>query len=440
MSRALSAWSNGVLIGHVTEQDDIWAFEYTPEWMRAPEGFDLSPALSRAKGPRHLDGASLRPVQWYFDNLLPEERMRDVLAKEASINGHDAFGLLAYFGAESAGSLVLLDRDTPVAAEEGLVPLELAVLSKRIQNLPVASLSHDAPKKMSLAGAQHKLLVVLKQGQLFEPLGGTPSTHILKPQHQSDDYPSSVINEYFAMRLAKMMGLDVPHVERGYVPEPVYLIERFDRQVGPDGQIRRLHVIDTCQLLNKSLGFKYKAANVEALQEVIKMCRGPAAARQRLFEWLTFNVLIGNGDNHLKNISFMVDKEGIRVAPTYDLLSTAAYETRAIANDRGVWPQSELAFSFGQIKRFSDVTRDALTAAGLEIGLGIATVQRLLDRFIGKLLPTATELLAILEKENARMLTNSPDPERSRQYMAADQRILNTIVNLIVRDMIARVK
>src|SRR5208283_2238955 len=55
-----------------------------------------------------VDSSSKRSVQWYFDNLLPEESARDLLAKEAKIDVADAFGLLAYYGAESAGSLTLV--------------------------------------------------------------------------------------------------------------------------------------------------------------------------------------------------------------------------------------------------------------------------------------------------------------------------------------------
>jgi hypothetical protein len=82
---------------------------------------------------------------------------------------------------------------------------------------------------MSLAGAQHKLAVVLQDGALFEAAGATPSTHILKPDHPDTDYHHSAINEWFVMRLAKRLGIDVPDVHRRYVPSPVYLIDRFDR-------------------------------------------------------------------------------------------------------------------------------------------------------------------------------------------------------------------
>jgi hypothetical protein len=70
----------------------------------------------------------------------------------------------------------------------------------------------------------------------------------LKPNHLSDDdYPASVINEYFVMSLARSLGLSVPPVFRRYTPEPVYIIERFDRLVDNAGRTQRRHIIDACQ-------------------------------------------------------------------------------------------------------------------------------------------------------------------------------------------------
>jgi serine/threonine-protein kinase HipA len=258
--RRLQVLVNNELVGILREENDLWQFGYAEEWRESALGFDLSPSLSR-ETQHHADGATNRPVQWYFDNLLPEEALRAVIAKDAGLSAEDGFGLLAYFGAESAGSLVLRDPDDDAPAQEGVRPLSLQALNARILNLPNASLTKDAPKRMSLAGAQHKMLVILDGAELYEPLPATPSTHILKPNHQGGDYPASVMNEYFTMRLAKAVGLDVPAVHRYYVPQPVYLVDRFDRILPNNpggglarqaGEVQRRHVIDTCQLLNKA--------------------------------------------------------------------------------------------------------------------------------------------------------------------------------------------
>lgn len=51
------------------------------------------PTLSR-KAMRHVDGVSGRLVQWYFNNLLPEEALRKVIAKDTGVNAENAFRLL----------------------------------------------------------------------------------------------------------------------------------------------------------------------------------------------------------------------------------------------------------------------------------------------------------------------------------------------------------
>lgn len=431
--QALLAFINETQIGTLFAENNIWRFEYTQAWAKSDQSFDLSPALPRlvdSKAGVIVDGSSDRPVQWYFDNLLPEEAMRTVLASQAEVADSDAFGLLAYYGRESAGSLTLLPEGaTPVAAD--MRPLSLKELSARIKAMPKIPLNTNAPKHMSLAGAQHKLAVIYKDGALFEPDGPTASTHILKPQHpEKDSYPSSVVNEYLTMRVARAVGLDVPQVHRLFCPEPVYLIERFDRVYNSSGSVDRLHVIDACQLLNIDRAFKYSAANVATLVKLVDKLQVPAAGRQWLYDWLVFNILIGNSDNHLKNISFMVNQEGISISPCYDLLCTTAYSTRAVAPDTGTWPKTSVALKPNpEVKWFSDITREVVIAAGISLGLGRAAATRRLDSLIRTVPIAVTKVSEEIIQENARL---SEEVQLGLMY---DVRMVGIIERLIVAKM-----
>lgn len=167
--RFLNAFLNKQLVGKISEGDDLWTFEYDAEWAAGPESFDLAPGLPRqgsVEGRAGLirDGGSVRPVQWYFDNLLPEGTLREAVIKEAGLKGDDAFALLAWLGAESAGSLVLLPPEAQAAGKSGLQALADETLGGRIRNMARVSLSIGAPKRMSVAGAQPKLLVVYRDG------------------------------------------------------------------------------------------------------------------------------------------------------------------------------------------------------------------------------------------------------------------------------------
>ncbi|KAI3597036.1 Toxin HigB [Cupriavidus necator H850] len=406
--RVLVASINGTPVGELHEASDAWSFRYDAAWLGNPHAFALSPALPLQ--PEALaDGSTMRPVQWYFDNLLPEDGQRALLARDASIrNEADAFALLAHYGAESAGSLTLLPPGRGPATAPALRHLSDAALDARIHSLPSVPLTHGAVKRMSLAGAQHKLAVVLQDGALFEPGADTPSTHILKPTHQMQEiYPHSVINEWFVMSLAVRLKLEVPPVYRRYVPSPVYLIDRFDRHLTQHGQWQRLHAIDACQLLNLPRTFKYDQGSVERLAQLATLCRAPAVARARLFDWLVFNILVGNSDAHLKNLSFLVSDAGIALAPFYDLLSEAAYATRTY--DKTGWPQAHrFAWPVLGVEFYSDFSRALVLEAGRALGLTGVTAERRLDAMLRGIGPAAQALYEQAEQQNAAMARERP--------------------------------
>jgi serine/threonine-protein kinase HipA len=425
-SRILEASINRRPVGQLTEISGLWSFQYCGSWLKEDQRFPLSPHLPLQPDPI-LDGATHRPVQWFFDNLLPEEGQRALLAKDAKVADADAFGLLAHYGAESAGALTLLLPNRPELQPGGLKPLSDADLSARIKALPHAPLSREATKRMSLAGAQHKLAVVLDHNALFEPIGPQPSTHILKPDHPDPDYPQSVINEWFCMMLASSLRLPVPQVYRRYVPEPVYLIQRFDRSRQNNSWLR-LHAIDACQLLNLDRSFKYAQGSIENLSALANACRSPAVARTRLFSWLVFNVLIGNSDAHLKNLSFIVTPTGIQLSPHYDLLSAALYDSQAYSKPG--WPKATtLAWPILKTDRFADVTRLLLIDAAGAMGIQKQTADRLIEYQHQRIVATAEEIYATLEAAADGVVTP-----------AGELRCVRAILHTVIMQMVAQLK
>jgi len=444
--RELSVYIDMQQIGTLGEGDGIWRFDYKPEWAASADSFDLSPALPRAE-IAHLDGSTLRPVQWYFDNLLPEEGLRVATAKEAGIkDAQDAFALLTYLGAESAGSLTLLPPGTPLPQDMALRELPNEELSRRISNLPRDTLTKTAPKRMSVAGAQHKLLAVLLGETLYEPVDATPSTHILKPDHpHAETYPASAFNEYITMRMAKAAHMSVPKVDLRYVPQPVYLIERFDRVVGrrtPGARngpvkpppVQRLHVIDACQLLNKDRLFKHAGATLESLVAIIDRVTNKLATRLALFRWLVFNIVVANDDSHLKNLSFHIDHEGVRLAPHYDLLSTGAYHTKALADENGKWAAVPMTFALPGATTFGDVTYESVAEAGKTLGLP----QPVIDRIIGDVVTRIETAFARIVQEHD-VLSQVPPAERG-PYLAIEQRLLRVMQHITLKDMLHRLR
>lgn len=95
--RTLNVWINDALVGYIREHNGLWAFGYAPAWLASNSAFPVCPGLP-LQPEEHLDGASYRPVQWYFDNLLPEEGQRALLAKASAANVEDAFACWGYTG------------------------------------------------------------------------------------------------------------------------------------------------------------------------------------------------------------------------------------------------------------------------------------------------------------------------------------------------------
>jgi serine/threonine-protein kinase HipA len=438
--RQLVVSTNGRTIGTLTEENGIWAFTYHAAWQTAADAYPLSPALPLTLDI-HRDGSTHRTVQWFFDNLLPEELLRDLISREQAVSSNDAFGLLERLGAESAGSLVLQPQGQADAAK-GAQALSREDLSARIRNLPRASLAAASPKRMSLAGAQHKMVLLFnaQTGQMREPLKGSASSHILKPNAQSEQYPHSVINEVFTMRLAHRLGLSVPPVYRLYVPEPVYIIERFDRQWDVHtGECKRLHAIDACQLLDQPPVFKYSNAHLDTLRQLIAQCRSKAVARMAIFRWVLFNTLVGNSDSHLKNISFLVSEQGVQVAPFYDLLCTAVYHTRMYAGDAQRWPHEPLAIPVVDAAVFADVTRDKLIRTGEALGLPPSAAQREVMRMVRDLPTAADTLMVQLALEFEAMGQPGINAEQMRALQGAEAHLLRGVRKIVIADMLQRV-
>ncbi|MDH5728857.1 MAG: type II toxin-antitoxin system HipA family toxin, partial [Gammaproteobacteria bacterium] len=198
-----------------------------------------------------------------------------------------------------------------------------------IQAIPTRPLlAGEAGIRLSLAGAQNKLPIRYRNGQVSLPYGRAASTHIIKPA--ITHYESSVMNEWFCMRLAKLMDLPVPDVLIIGTETPVYCVERYDRIIVTDEHVERLHQEDFCQALGVAADVKYEKEGGPSLRDCFGLIRSasiqPAKDLNTALKWVVFNYLIGNADAHAKNIALLLTQQGPRLAPFYDLMCTAIYE------------------------------------------------------------------------------------------------------------------
>ncbi len=137
-------------------------------------------------------------------------------------------------------------------------------------------------------------------------------------------------NEFFCMTLAKAVGLKVSAVDRRTVGDkPCLIVQRYDRTVGADGAVTRLHQEDFCQALGFPPEHKYQQEGGPLLRDCLALLREwsttPVLDIRDFLDGQIFNVLIGNADAHGKNYSMLYSGGQRRLAPFYDLVCTLAW-------------------------------------------------------------------------------------------------------------------
>jgi serine/threonine-protein kinase HipA len=322
---SLGVFWSGEEVGRL-EQDEssrAYTFHYTQD--------SRAVSLSLPLAQRHFDAFESRP---FFEALLPEGAVRDQIAHQLKLAVSDSFGLLGELGRDCAGALQIAEasRMSEPPSVGWLDDRELDALVEALPRYPLGMHEGDRRLRLSLAGVQHKAVLVRDVGGRFgRPLDGMPSSHILKPEGPDGRYPGLATNEYFCMLLAARCGLSAAQVALvAAAGRPCLVVERFDRDLS-SWPPRRLHQEDLCQALGLTPDFKYqkdgwRLPSYRALAELLDLnSTAPGADRLAGALAAVFHYLVGNADAHAKNVSLLHVAGGVRLAPLYDVVCTAAY-------------------------------------------------------------------------------------------------------------------
>lgn len=371
MARHLEVWLLGAHVGTLSQVDGRLSFAYAP-------GATTPLSQSLPIRPEPFDDRATRP---FFAGLLPEGGKRKQIAKTLQVSTQNDYALLDSLGGECAGAVTLLEPGQSPRALDGARDvrwLDRAQLLQVLDEMPLRPMrAGDDGLRLSLAGAQDKLPVVLDAGGLRVglPLNGSPSTHILKPPIAGVD--GSVFNEAFCMALAGAFKLDVARTQIQAITDGVQqrhylLVARYDRQTDLPGQ--RLHQEDFCQALGIVSEHKYQNEGGPGLAQAFALLRSatrPSAPHTlKLLDYVVFNALIGNHDAHGKNFSLLYTPAGAVLTPLYDALCTAIYPTLT----------DKMAMKIGSKYKFSEVMARHWEQFAVDAALSPAQVKkRILD-------------------------------------------------------------
>lgn len=294
----------------------------------------------------------LHPV---LSNLLPEGALRELVAQGLKVHVDNEFHIFSWLGEDLPGAIVA----TPM--EPGSVPESVLTSSFASGGKAKAIRFNKSERenRFSLAGVQMKFSMKEKEGRYNLSKGDVLGDWIIKtPSTQHKNVP---LNEYTAMSLAREVGIDIPEIklvdldDLDNLPQinlpgekQAFAIKRFDRDTANQEKDQRIHMEDFAQILVKYPHEKYESTNYEQLGRVIYQYSGDGLAdAQQLARRLLVNILLANGDAHLKNWSLLYqDQVTPRLSPAYDILTTSVY----IENEK------QYALNLGKTKAWYEVT------------------------------------------------------------------------------------
>ena len=337
---SLNVWWGDQLVGYLwRNQQGIIGFRYDGNWL-AQKKFSISLKLPLREEEYSAEEGGI--AHRFFANLLPEGNVRAQIVRDLKISDTD-FDLLRAIGGECAGALSLLPVELSPSKDNAYTKLDddrLIQLIRRRGQIPITRNQNDKRPRLSLAGAQNKCPILLKEEDYYLPDREAPTSHILK--FEIPDYKNISLYETYTTLLASSIGLPVVDIELCQRGKDYFtLIKRYDRYE-KENNIVRLHQEDFCQSLGYSFNNKYENDQGPSFADCYRLVRDsssePVTDTDNLLRWLIFNYIVGNSDNHAKNLAFLYNENGdIRQAPFYDLVCTRAIEQT----------NAELAFSIG---------------------------------------------------------------------------------------------
>jgi serine/threonine-protein kinase HipA len=324
-------------------------------------------------GDKITQGAILPP---FFENLLPEGALLDLVRKEFGSGAFDNFDVLRRLGNDLPGAIVAVP-------ETGEAP--------PITAAPALQGRHGIGARIhfSLAGIQLKFSMKQNdKGSLTLPVSGSAGDMILKtPTEKHFMVPEA---EFTALALARAAGVatvdarlvsasEIEGIDEKYLGKNVnsLVVTRFDRAAGG----RRIHIEDFAQVIGAIHDQKYAMANQSTLVKLVGLFstdkRGEMLQAVRR---VVVDIMVGNSDSHLKNWSFILpDGINAELSPAYDIVPLFYY-----GDDR-------MALQFGKttdpavvnLRRFERLA----TLVGLDTDLVVRevrqTMQQIFDTWPG---------------------------------------------------------
>jgi serine/threonine-protein kinase HipA len=332
----------GTLHAQVAGRQEVFSFEYAPEWLRRETAFAFDPDLQLLEGAQYpaqsrsnfgifLDSA---PDRW--GRLLMQRRenlrARQEVRKPRRLTEWDyLLGVpdetrLGALRLRSLAGEAFLDNDLRFAAPPMTSVRELQAASAGFEqhideeDNPEYTrwLNQLLAPGSSLGGARPKASVRDEAGHLC----------IAKFPSRADTRDMAAW-EMLAHRLASKCGIHTPEARLLDTGEnSTYLVRRFDRTANRG----RLAFVSAMTLTQRSDG-EGGASYLELVELLQRQGSDTLRDTHQLFRRVVFNILIHNTDDHLRNHGFFIEDLGVRLSPAYDVNPSVDRDDLTLAID-----------------------------------------------------------------------------------------------------------
>ena len=411
-------WLWGTRIGAVTlpAGEQFASFEYDPDFL--PSGINLSP-LRMPPGRQvyrfpALALESFQGLPGLLADALPDKYGNALIDAWLATQGRtgadfNAIERLSYTGMRGMGALEFIPAHGPVFNTAEKIRIDALV------NLASEELAHRTELKVSLTGSDKvdALREILRVGT---SAGGARAKAIIAWNPQTNDVRSGQVRapegfeywlmkfdgvdnnkdhdladplgygaiEYAYSRMAVEAGIEMSECrlfEEG--PRRHFMTRRFDRLAVGD----KLHMQSLAALLHLDFNEPGAHAYEQAFAAIRELGLGQDTLTQQ-FRRAVFNIVGRNQDDHVKNIAFLMDRNGQwRLSPAFDV--SWSY------NPNGRWTAQHQMSLGGKRDGF---TLGDLVAAGKAAGLS----RRAVNQVVSEVIDSASHWRKIAQKVGVR--------------------------------------
>ena len=329
-----------VPIGTLSQSGRDSLFQFCEPFLAAP--LPISPLhLPVRPGVQIYDGRGGMETFGVFEDALPDgwgRRIVDARFRKRHSRLPTLLERFASLGGDGMGALVFEPAEPfdESEAEE----FRLDALARNAWDFDGGLVDEVLPALRRAAGssggARPKANILLDPatGKVRAPVGTEPEGFepwIVKFNTRAEGRAAGAL-EFAYAELAAAAGADVaPHRLIETKAGRFFAARRFDRTPGG----RRLHMHSAAGLLHAD--FRIAGDECSVLFRLAAALLRDAAAQRELFLRMCLNVLLHNRDDHLKNVSFLMDSQGRwSLAPFYDFTyaeGPAGWQTLSIAGE-----------------------------------------------------------------------------------------------------------